>query len=124
MPFAHELLKLGAQVVLGFEVGNAQAFALKDAEPLFYLIHPGAMHRREVDHEAGMVSQPGADELEHLRGSLGRNRHQERSDRRDHERAEGLARSPADAEQSAGAGHAGRTTYQDSALVPMNGPAV
>jgi len=39
IPFAHKLAKLGLEVLLRFKVGEAQAFALEDAEPLFHLIH-------------------------------------------------------------------------------------
>jgi peptide/nickel transport system permease protein len=40
IPFANKLAKLGLEVLLRFKVGDAQAFALEDAEPLFHLIHP------------------------------------------------------------------------------------
>jgi hypothetical protein len=36
---------------------------LENAEPSFHVIHPGAMHRREVDDKAGMLGSPLADFL-------------------------------------------------------------
>src|SRR5438034_5290684 len=50
-------------MVFGFKIGDTQAFALQDTEPLFDLIHPGAMHRRKVHHETWMLGKPGADFL-------------------------------------------------------------
>src|SRR5215216_2350773 len=44
------------------EVRVAQAFAGEDTEPLLHLIHPRAMHGGEMEHEPGMVGQPGAGE--------------------------------------------------------------
>jgi hypothetical protein len=58
IPFPDELLQLCAQMVFGLEVDDTQAFALQDAEPLFDLIHPRAMHRREVEDESRMVGYP------------------------------------------------------------------
>ena len=63
IPDTDELFKLRAQLVFGLKVNNSQAFALKNAEPLFDLIHPGAMHRDEVHEEAGMLGDPLADLL-------------------------------------------------------------
>jgi class 3 adenylate cyclase/DNA-binding winged helix-turn-helix (wHTH) protein len=40
IPFANKRAKLGLEVLLRFKVGDAQAFALEEAEPLFHLIHP------------------------------------------------------------------------------------
>ena len=40
MPFAHTLAKLGLEGLLRFTVGEAQAVAVEEAEPLFHLLHP------------------------------------------------------------------------------------
>jgi hypothetical protein len=55
IPFSDKLVKLGSQVVFGFKINDSETFALQDAEPLFHLIHPGAMHRGEVQEKAGML---------------------------------------------------------------------
>jgi hypothetical protein len=55
IPFPNELLKLHSQVFFGVKINDAQTFALQDAEPLFYLIHPRAMRGREVDNKAWMM---------------------------------------------------------------------
>jgi hypothetical protein len=58
IPFPDERLQFCAQMVFGLEVDDAQTFALQNAEPLFDLIHPRAMHGREVEDESGMVGYP------------------------------------------------------------------
>ncbi len=55
VPFTHELLKCHTQVLFGFNIHNAQTFALENAEPLCHLIHPRTMYRREVHHNARML---------------------------------------------------------------------
>ena len=40
MPFAHTLAKLGLEGLRRFTVGEAQAVAVEEAEPLFHLLHP------------------------------------------------------------------------------------
>jgi hypothetical protein len=55
IPLIDKLVDFGSQVVFGFKIHDSEAFALQDAEPLFHLIHPGAMHRGEVKVKAGMV---------------------------------------------------------------------
>ena len=52
-----------ASFFLVSEIDDAQSFPLEDAEPLFDLIHPGAMDGRMMELEAGMVGQPGFDLL-------------------------------------------------------------
>jgi len=52
----------GEVVEIG-EVGNGEALALEDREPLLDLVHPGAVDGREVHAEAGMPREPGAGEL-------------------------------------------------------------
>ena len=47
------------------EVGSRKPFPLQDGEPLFDLVHPGAMHRREVHLEARMLFEPGANPAYH-----------------------------------------------------------
>jgi hypothetical protein len=63
VPFSDELFDLGGQFGQIGEVRMAQALAAQDAEPLLDRIHPGAVHRREVGHEAWMLRQPGPDQL-------------------------------------------------------------
>ena len=55
IPFVNELVELRTQVVFGFKIHDSQAFALEDTEPLFHLIHPGAMHGGEVHDKAWML---------------------------------------------------------------------
>src|SRR5215213_11303009 len=45
------------------EVRMAQALAAQAAEPLLDGVHPGAVDRREVGHEARMLPQPSPDQL-------------------------------------------------------------
>jgi hypothetical protein len=61
IPFLNELIQLCAKLIFGFKIRNAQAFALEDTEPLFHLIHPGAVHWREVHDKAWMMSEPFSD---------------------------------------------------------------
>jgi hypothetical protein len=58
MPFFNELVQLGAKLIFGCKIHHASAFALEDTAPLCHLIHPGAMHGREVHYQAWMMSQP------------------------------------------------------------------
>ena len=55
IPFLDELFDLGTQVIFGFKIDDSQALPLEDAEPLFDLIHPRAMHRCEMHNKARMV---------------------------------------------------------------------
>src|SRR5512145_257647 len=45
------------------EVGSGEPLPLQDGEPLFDLVHPGAVHGREVHLEARMLLEPGANLL-------------------------------------------------------------
>jgi hypothetical protein len=45
-------------MVFGFEVDDAQTFALQNVEPLFDLIQPRAMRWREVEDELVMIGSP------------------------------------------------------------------
>jgi hypothetical protein len=45
------------------KVTNLESLALQDAEPLLYLIHPGAMDGQEMADEARMSCQPVLDLL-------------------------------------------------------------
>ncbi len=58
IPFTNKLFNLGLEVLFRCEISDSQAFALEDAEPLLHVIHPGAMHRREMHHKAGMLGKP------------------------------------------------------------------
>ena len=40
IPFANTLAQLGLEVLLRFTVGDAQALALEEAQPLVHLLHP------------------------------------------------------------------------------------
>src|SRR6266700_3081782 len=42
------------------EVADTQPLALHKAEPLFDLVHPGAMHRQKPTHKAGMSLEPSS----------------------------------------------------------------
>ena len=59
----HKRVQAVRQFFLVGGVGDAQSLALENAEPLFDLIHSGAMHRRMMELEAGMLGQPGPREL-------------------------------------------------------------
>ena len=58
IPFGNEGHDALGQMIQAGEITDAEPFALEDTEPLLYLIHPRAMHRSEVTHEARMSSQP------------------------------------------------------------------
>jgi hypothetical protein len=58
IPFINELVQLGAEIICGCKICHAQTFALEDTAPLYHLIHPGAMHWREVHDKAWMMGQP------------------------------------------------------------------
>jgi hypothetical protein len=45
------------------EVGRGHPLALKDGKPLLDLVHPRAVHRREVHLEVRMLREPCAYEL-------------------------------------------------------------
>jgi predicted nucleic acid-binding protein len=63
MPFSNEWFNLGLQLIFRCKVGDFQPFTLQNAEPLFDLIHPRAMHGREVQDQARMLGEPLADLL-------------------------------------------------------------
>ena len=58
IPFANKLAQLGVEVLLRVKVGDAQALALEDAEPLLHLIHPRAVHGRKVEDKARVFCEP------------------------------------------------------------------
>ena len=55
MPFFNKLVSLCVKRIFGFKIYEAQAFTLKDTEPLFHLLHPGAMYGGEVHDKAWMM---------------------------------------------------------------------
>src|SRR6516162_3055935 len=59
VPLLHKRVQAVREFFLVGEVGDAQSLALQNAEPLFDLIHPRAMHRRMMELEAEMLGQPG-----------------------------------------------------------------
>ena len=59
IPFLDKTVQPLGQVDFVRKIGNGQALALQDAEPLLDLIHPRAMHRRMMELEARMFFQPG-----------------------------------------------------------------
>ena len=61
MPFTDEVRKLRAQMVFGWQIGNAQTLTLQDTKPLFDLIHPRTMHGREMYHKPGVLHDPFGD---------------------------------------------------------------
>ena len=58
IPFANKRVQPRGEMLFVFEIGNAESLALEDTEPLFDLIHPGAMNWRMMEMEAGMLSEP------------------------------------------------------------------
>jgi hypothetical protein len=70
IPFFHELIELGAKLIFGCKIHKAEAFALEDTAPLVHLIHPGALHGREVHDQAWMMSQPLSDLLPLMRTDM------------------------------------------------------
>ena len=61
IPFRNEGVEFMLQVLHGGKVRNFQPLALEDTEPLFDLIHPGTVDRREVKDEPRMFCQPSFD---------------------------------------------------------------
>ena len=55
MPFFNKLVSLCVKRIFGFKIYEAQAFTLKDTEPRFHLLHPGAMYGGEVHDKAWMM---------------------------------------------------------------------
>jgi hypothetical protein len=70
IPFLNELVDLCTSMVFGFKIRDTPAFALADTEPLFDLMHPGAMHRCKVHHATWMLGKPGADFLAMVRADV------------------------------------------------------
>ncbi len=70
IPFLNELLQLCVKLIFGFKICNVQAFALENTEPLFHLIHPGAMHGCEVHDKAWMMCQPRSDLFPMVRADM------------------------------------------------------
>jgi hypothetical protein len=58
IPFLNELFKLQTKLVFRFKSDDPQAFTLENAEPLFHLIHPGAMHGPAVQDKAQILGHP------------------------------------------------------------------
>jgi len=54
---------LALEVLKVFEVGSGQSTALQNRKPLLDLVHPRAVHRREVHLEAWMTGQPRSHQL-------------------------------------------------------------
>jgi hypothetical protein len=63
VPVGNETVKMLVEGKGGREVDQAQGLAREEAEPLLDLVHPGAMHRWEVEDKAGVVGEPGLDRL-------------------------------------------------------------
>lgn len=61
VPFSDIGIEPIAQVFLGSEVGNPEAFALQDAKPLLDLVHPRAVDGGKVKHETRVAIQPSPD---------------------------------------------------------------
>ena len=58
IPFHDELMDLDREVGFILEVRYPKALALKNAEPLFDLIHPGTMHRRNPSLPPNLQIRP------------------------------------------------------------------
>jgi hypothetical protein len=63
IPFLDALFDLGTQVICGVNIHDTQALALKDAAPLFDLMHPRTMPRCTVHDNARMVGEPFSERL-------------------------------------------------------------
>jgi hypothetical protein len=61
LPCLDERVELCMELVFGFKIRDTQAFALHDTEPLFVLIHPGAMHRWKGPNATWRLAKPLAD---------------------------------------------------------------
>src|SRR5579883_3567352 len=61
IPLLDEAQDLGLHLLQAGEAWRHQALALDDGEPLLHLVHPRAVHGREVEMEPGVPSQPGPD---------------------------------------------------------------
>jgi hypothetical protein len=61
IPFLDALFDLGTQVICGVNIHDTQALALKDAAPLFDLMHPRTMPQCTVHDNARMVGEPFSD---------------------------------------------------------------
>src|SRR2546426_2175659 len=59
IPFGDKSQQAFRKMFLVRKVGDLQSLPLQDRKPLLDLIHPGAMHRGKVEHEARMFGQPG-----------------------------------------------------------------
>jgi hypothetical protein len=58
IPFCNKGHQPLCEVLLVRKIGNPQAFALQNREPLLDLIHPGARHGWKGKHKARMFGQP------------------------------------------------------------------
>jgi hypothetical protein len=70
IPITDALVKLRAQVVFRCNISNASTLALQDAEPLFDVIHPRAMHRGEVHDKSRMLGEPSGDFFSMMRTDM------------------------------------------------------
>lgn len=61
IPLVDEAQDLAFQILKTSKARGNQALALDDGEPLLDLVHPGAVHRREVEPEPRMPLEPGLD---------------------------------------------------------------
>ena len=59
IPFCNKGHQPLRQMLLVRKIGNPQAFALQDREPLLDLIHPRTMDGWKVQHKARVFGQPG-----------------------------------------------------------------
>jgi hypothetical protein len=63
MPFGNKRHHAWRQVLLVRNLGHPPSCALHDRKPLLDLVHPGTMHRRNMQHKAPVCGQPGLDLL-------------------------------------------------------------
>ena len=66
-PFTNERFDLGVELCFRVKIRDPQAVALEDAAPRLHLIHPGAVHQREVTERPGVLGSPLADLLAAVR---------------------------------------------------------
>jgi hypothetical protein len=67
IPFTNERFDLGVELCFRVKIRDPQAVALEDAAPRLHLIHPGAVHQREVTERPGVLGSSLADLLAAVR---------------------------------------------------------
>jgi hypothetical protein len=63
MPCTNERFDLGVELLLRVKIREPPACAREAAEPRLDLVHPGAVHRRDMQDKAAVLGSPRADFL-------------------------------------------------------------